>query len=77
MDVIKFYNDRIEFYKKQVEFTTNQIKWLGVQIKREKKEFGYTSLGRIYLKDRQREYRNRKKYQLQIAKYEKLLAKLA
>ena len=77
MDIIKFYKEQIEFYKKQVEFTTNEIKWLGVQIKREKYEFGYTSLGRIYIKDRQREYRNRKKYQLKIARYEKLLTELA
>ena len=48
MDIIEFCNEQIEFYKKQVEFTAKQIKWLGVLIKREKNEFGYTSLGRIY-----------------------------
>ena len=54
LEYIEFYKEQIEWYKKQVEFITSHIKWLGVQIKREKYDFGYTSVGRKYIKERQK-----------------------
>ena len=73
-EIKKFYKDNIEWYKRQIEWACNQIAWLNKQIKREKYDWGYSLDGKRYMKQRNKMYRDRKKYKANVEKYEKLLA---
>lgn len=73
-DIIKFYKESIEWFKREVEWCNKEIEWLGKEIKREKYDWGYTLDGKRYMKQRNKMYRDRKKYKENIEKYEKLLA---
>lgn len=73
-DIIKHYKETIDWYKREVEWSNKEIEWLGEQIKREKYDWGYSLDGKRYMKQRNKMYRDRKKYKENIEKYEKLLA---
>lgn len=74
LEIIKFYEETVEYYKRQIEWSSKQIEWLNKQIKREKYDWGYSLDGERYIKERNREYRNRKEYKANVEKYEKLLS---
>ena len=73
-DIIKHYKESIEWYKREVEWCNKEIEWLGKEIKREKYDWGYSAIGEIYRKRRNKMYRDRKKYKEIVEKYEKILA---